>query len=93
MAVKCAIASKYRNAGQTSVCANRILVQDGVYDAFTRRLIPLRRLGRAEDIAAVATFLVSPRGGYVTRATLQIFRSMAGCCAACGSAKLATGLQ
>lgn len=33
-AVKGAIASKYRNAGQTCVCANRILVQDGVYDAF-----------------------------------------------------------
>ena len=33
MAVKGAIASKYRNAGQTCVCANRILVQDGVYDA------------------------------------------------------------
>ena len=38
MAVKGAIASKYRNAGQTCVCANRILVRDGVYDAFTRRL-------------------------------------------------------
>jgi succinate-semialdehyde dehydrogenase/glutarate-semialdehyde dehydrogenase len=38
MAVKGAIASKYRNAGQTCVCANRILVQDGVYDAFTQRL-------------------------------------------------------
>jgi acyl-CoA reductase-like NAD-dependent aldehyde dehydrogenase len=37
-AVKGAIASKYRNAGQTCVCANRILVQDGVYDAFTQRL-------------------------------------------------------
>ena len=33
-----AIASKYRNAGQTCVCANRILVQDGVCDAFTKRL-------------------------------------------------------
>ena len=33
-----AIASKHRNAGQTCVCANRILVQDGVYDAFTKRL-------------------------------------------------------
>src|SRR3974390_2528029 len=33
-----AIASKYRNAGQTCVCANRILVEDGVYDAFTKRL-------------------------------------------------------
>ena len=38
MAVKGAIASKYRNAGQTCVCANRILVQDGVYDAFAERL-------------------------------------------------------
>jgi succinate-semialdehyde dehydrogenase/glutarate-semialdehyde dehydrogenase len=37
-AVKGAIASKYRNAGQTCVCANRILVQDGVYDAFAKRL-------------------------------------------------------
>src|SRR3954469_2235281 len=38
MAVKGAIASKYRNAGQTCVCANRILVQDGVYEAFAKRL-------------------------------------------------------
>jgi succinate-semialdehyde dehydrogenase/glutarate-semialdehyde dehydrogenase len=37
-AVKGAIAWKYRNAGQTCVCANRILVQDGVYDALTKRL-------------------------------------------------------
>ncbi len=36
-AVKGAIASKYRNAGQTCVCANRILVQDGVYDALCRQ--------------------------------------------------------
>ena len=33
-----AIASKYRNAGQTCVCANRILVQDGIYDAFAAKL-------------------------------------------------------
>ncbi len=38
-AVEGAIASKYRNTGQTCVCANRLLVQDGVYDAFTKRLI------------------------------------------------------
>src|SRR5882724_7122768 len=37
-AVKGAIASKYRNAGQTCVCANRLLVQDGVYDAFSKKL-------------------------------------------------------
>ncbi len=37
-AVQGAIASKYRNTGQTCVCANRLLVQDGVYDAFTAKL-------------------------------------------------------
>ncbi len=37
-AVAGAIASKYRNAGQTCVCANRILVQEGVYDAFAAKL-------------------------------------------------------
>src|ERR1700719_875837 len=37
-AVKGAIASKYRNAGQTCAGDNWILVQDGVYDAFTKRL-------------------------------------------------------
>jgi succinate-semialdehyde dehydrogenase/glutarate-semialdehyde dehydrogenase len=37
-AVRGAVASKYRNAGQTCVCANRILVQDGIHDAFLARL-------------------------------------------------------
>jgi len=37
-AVAGAMASKYRNTGQTCVCANRLLVQDGVYDAFAARL-------------------------------------------------------
>jgi len=37
-AVQGAIASKYRNTGQTCVCANRLLVQDGVYDAFAAKL-------------------------------------------------------
>jgi succinate-semialdehyde dehydrogenase/glutarate-semialdehyde dehydrogenase len=37
-AVEGAIISKYRNTGQTCVCANRILVQDGVYDAFAAKL-------------------------------------------------------
>jgi succinate-semialdehyde dehydrogenase / glutarate-semialdehyde dehydrogenase len=37
-AVEGAIASKYRNAGQTCVCANRLLVQDKVYDAFAAKL-------------------------------------------------------
>ena len=37
-AVQGAMASKYRNAGQTCVCANRIYVQDGVYDTFAKKL-------------------------------------------------------
>ncbi len=37
-AVEGAIASKYRNAGQTCVCANRIYVQDGIYDAFAQKI-------------------------------------------------------
>ena len=36
-AIRGAMASKYRNAGQTCVCANRILVQGGVYDEFSSR--------------------------------------------------------
>ena len=37
-AVEGALVSKYRNAGQTCVCANRLYVQDGVYDAFVDKL-------------------------------------------------------
>jgi succinate-semialdehyde dehydrogenase/glutarate-semialdehyde dehydrogenase len=37
-AVAGAMASKYRNAGQTCVCANRIYVQDGIYDRFAEKL-------------------------------------------------------
>lgn len=37
-AVEGAIQSKYRNTGQTCVCANRIFVQDGVYEAFNAKL-------------------------------------------------------
>jgi succinate-semialdehyde dehydrogenase/glutarate-semialdehyde dehydrogenase len=37
-AVAGAIASKFRNSGQTCVCANRLLVQDGVYDVFAAKL-------------------------------------------------------
>jgi succinate-semialdehyde dehydrogenase/glutarate-semialdehyde dehydrogenase len=38
-AVKGAIICKFRNAGQTCVCANRLLVQEGVYDEFTEKLM------------------------------------------------------
>jgi succinate-semialdehyde dehydrogenase/glutarate-semialdehyde dehydrogenase len=48
-AVEGAIISKYRNAGQTCVCANRVFVQDQVYDAFAAKLA-----------AKVAAFKVGP---------------------------------
>lgn len=48
-AVEGAIASKYRNAGQTCVCANRLYVHDKVYEAFARKLV-----------AAVAQLKVGP---------------------------------
>jgi succinate-semialdehyde dehydrogenase/glutarate-semialdehyde dehydrogenase len=38
-AVRGAMASKYRNGGQTCVCVNRLLVQDSVYDEFVRRML------------------------------------------------------
>ena len=48
-AVTGAIASKYRNSGQTCVCANRLLVQDGVYDAFAVKLVEAVRGLRVGD--------------------------------------------
>ena len=38
VAVTAALASKFRNTGQTCVCANRLLIQDGIYDAFAEAL-------------------------------------------------------
>ncbi|HEX9208458.1 MAG TPA: NADP-dependent succinate-semialdehyde dehydrogenase [Steroidobacteraceae bacterium] len=48
-AVQGAIASKYRNTGQTCVCANRLLVQEGVYDAFVAKLVEAVRNLRVGD--------------------------------------------
>jgi len=48
-AVQGAIASKYRNTGQTCVCANRLLVQEGVYDAFVAKLVEAVRKLRIGD--------------------------------------------
>jgi succinate-semialdehyde dehydrogenase/glutarate-semialdehyde dehydrogenase len=55
-AVEGAIASKYRNTGQTCVCANRLLVQDSVHDAFTKKLADaVSRLRPANGLEAGAT--------------------------------------
>ena len=55
-AVEGAIASKYRNTGQTCVCANRLLVQDSVYDAFAEKLAAaVRKLRPASGLEPDAT--------------------------------------
>jgi len=55
-AVEGAIASKYRNTGQTCVCTNRVLVQDSVYDAFTEKLVAaVKQLKPAPGLEAGAS--------------------------------------
>ena len=52
LAVRGAIASKFRNAGQTCVCANRILVHAEIYDAFSAKLVEAVRalkVGRGDE--------------------------------------------
>jgi succinate-semialdehyde dehydrogenase/glutarate-semialdehyde dehydrogenase len=51
IAVASTMASKFRNAGQTCVCANRIFVQDGIYDEFAARLgkaVQALKVGRGD---------------------------------------------
>ncbi|WP_082835824.1 NAD-dependent succinate-semialdehyde dehydrogenase [Croceicoccus bisphenolivorans] len=56
IAVAAAMASKFRNAGQTCVCANRILVQSGIHDAFVERLgAEVRKLHAAPGMEAGST--------------------------------------
>jgi succinate-semialdehyde dehydrogenase/glutarate-semialdehyde dehydrogenase len=55
-AVAGAMISKYRNAGQTCVCANRILVQDGVYDKFAEKLaVAVKNLKVGDGVEAGVT--------------------------------------
>ena len=60
-AVKGVIICKYRNAGQTCVCANRVLVQEGVYDEFTEKLskatAELKLGGGTEDGVSVGPLI------------------------------------
>jgi len=61
-AVQGAMASKYRNAGQTCVCANRIYVQDGVYDAFAEKLaaeVAKLKVGRGTETGVTTGPLIN----------------------------------
>jgi succinate-semialdehyde dehydrogenase/glutarate-semialdehyde dehydrogenase len=66
-AVKGAIASKYRNAGQTCVCANRIFVQDAVHDDFAARLANAVKVLKVGDGAEDGTVI----GPLIDRAGLE----------------------
>ena len=60
-----ALASKYRNAGQTCVCANRIYVQDKVYDAFAAKLaekIKALKVGRGTEAGVNIGPLIDAQG-------------------------------
>ena len=62
-AVAGAVASKYRNAGQTCVCTNRFLVQDGVYDAFAAKLkaaVAKLKVGNGLDEGVTIGPLINP---------------------------------
>ncbi|MDI9331529.1 MAG: NAD-dependent succinate-semialdehyde dehydrogenase [Alphaproteobacteria bacterium] len=62
-AVEGAIASKYRNAGQTCVCANRIYVQEGVYDAFVEKFaakVQALKVGNGFEDGVVQGPLIEP---------------------------------
>ncbi len=56
-AVEGALISKYRNNGQTCVCANRLYVQTGIYDAFAEKLVAATRRLRVGDGFADGTTL------------------------------------
>ena len=63
-AVNGAIASKYRNAGQTCVCANRIYVQSGIYDRFAARLaekVSAMKVGNGLDQGTVIGPLIEDK--------------------------------
>ncbi|WP_163558859.1 NAD-dependent succinate-semialdehyde dehydrogenase [Halomonas sp. NO4] len=62
-AVEGAIASKYRNSGQTCVCTNRLLVQAGVYDAFVAKLaarVAELKVGNGLEEGVVQGPLINP---------------------------------
>ncbi|WP_163575417.1 NAD-dependent succinate-semialdehyde dehydrogenase [Halomonas faecis] len=62
-AVEGAVASKYRNSGQTCVCTNRLLVQAGVYDAFVEKLaarVAELKVGNGLDEGVMQGPLINP---------------------------------
>jgi succinate-semialdehyde dehydrogenase/glutarate-semialdehyde dehydrogenase len=72
-AVDGAMASKYRNMGQTCVCANRIYAQDGVYDAFVEKLtaaVAALEVGDGTEAGVTQGPLINAAGAEKVRAHL-----------------------
>ncbi|MFV0245393.1 MAG: NAD-dependent succinate-semialdehyde dehydrogenase [Qingshengfaniella sp.] len=77
-AVAGAIAAKFRNAGQTCVCANRIYVQAGIYDAFAEaftRAVAGLRVGDGTESGTVIGPLISEAG--ITKAQRHVADALA----------------
>ncbi|SHO56838.1 NAD-dependent succinate-semialdehyde dehydrogenase [Vibrio quintilis] len=85
-AVKGAIASKFRNAGQTCVCANRFYVQDAVYDEFVEKLakaVAELKVGNGLEAGVSIGPLIDIKAknsvmGYITEAVEQGARVISG---------------
>ena len=88
-AVEGLMASKFRNAGQTCVCANRVLVQDGVYDAFLERLRAKVSALVVGDGAAAGTTI----GPLINRAGVDKVASLVGDALAHGAEVLMGGAR
>jgi len=92
-AVEGALVSKYRNAGQTCVCANRLMVQDGIHDAFVERLaaaVSRLRVGNGLDAGVEQGPLVDQAA--VEKVERHIRDAVAqGARVACGGARHALG--
>ncbi len=85
-AVQGALASKYRNSGQTCVCANRILVQDTIYDRFAEKLaseVIKLKVGEGTEVGVMQGPLINEAAlakveSHVKDAVAQGARVMAG---------------
>lgn len=77
-AIEGAIASKYRNSGQTCVCANRLYVQDAIYDKFARRLaerVAALKVGNGLEVGVAIGPLIDERA--VTKVQQQVDEAVA----------------
>ncbi|MFM2086437.1 MAG: succinate-semialdehyde dehydrogenase [Pseudomonadota bacterium] len=85
-AIEGVMASKYRNVGQTCICANRIYVQDGVYDAFAEKLVAAvgkLKVGNGAEAGVTQGPLIDDKAvqkveGYVADALAKGGRLLAG---------------